>query len=825
LLVIHHLVVDGISWRVLIEDLESAYHQLASSQHIRLMPKTTSYLASAERLKEYAGSEALVSELPYWLGLTEELPPLPRDYHGGRNTQASAKSVSAYLTVDETNALLHDVPRAYNTQANDVLLTALHQAFAVWTESASLLIDLEGHGRPEFLDDLDLSRTVGCYTALFPVLLRLEDKADPGQAVKAIKEQLRQIPNRGIGYGLLRYLSGREDVVKQFESLPAAEVSFNYLGQFGQLMHGSPLFGVTHESAGPLCSPQAVRAYVIDVVGRVIEGRLRLDWVFSENLHQRATIEDLADRFMKTLRTLICHCQSPEAEGCTPSDYSLSRLNQTQLDAFVGRIKHYGVATFRETVEDVYVLSPAQQGMLFHSLYAPESGVYCLQTVLTVRGRLDLDAFVRAWDSVIERHAALRTAFAWEKLDHAVQIAYRRAVMPVDYHDWSGLAEDEPEIRLEEYLETDRRLGFNLEVAPLMRLAVFRLGPDSHQLVWTNHHLILDAWSGGLVFREVFEAYDAFFTRVPRQWSAVRPYRDYIAWLERQNALQAEPFWRRLLAGFRTPLALPFDRGAGRRRDSITDFQQEHLTISGRVMGALNKLAKDHRLTLNTFLQGAWALLLSEYTSETDIVFGTVVLGRPAGLNGIESMVGLFINTLPFRARIRFDETPLRWLQNVQQQLVQIQEYDYSSLVDIQQWSDLPRGAPLFETIFGFESIPGDAALFDDTAGLPVVDTRLVDWNNYPLSVAVTLGTELTIGIKYDRRRFQVMSIRRMLESYERILSAIAGDPESRIGDLVKTVSKEQDSKEERILQTLSLEKLKSVRRRTSRTTRSIPRE
>src|SRR4029078_91085 len=183
----------------------------ASSQHIRLMPKTTSYLASAERLKEYAGSEALVSELPYWLGLTEELPALPRDYQGGRNTQASAKSVSAYLNVDETNALLHDVPRAYNTQANDVLLTALHQAFAVWTESASLLIDLEGHGRPEFLDDLDLSRTVGCYTALFPVLLRLEDKANPGQAVKAIKEQLRQIPNRGIGYGLLRYLSGRED--------------------------------------------------------------------------------------------------------------------------------------------------------------------------------------------------------------------------------------------------------------------------------------------------------------------------------------------------------------------------------------------------------------------------------------------------------------------------------------------------------------------------------------------------------------------------------------------------------------------------------------
>src|SRR3989442_1252435 len=210
-----------------------------------------------------------------------------------------------------------------------------------------------------------------------------------------------------------------------------------------------------------------------------------------------------------------------------------------------------------------------------------------------------------------------------------------------------------------------------------MRLALFRLSENAYQLVWTQHHLILDAWSGNLVFKEAFAFYEAFSAAVPLELGSVRPYRDYIAWQQSQDASKAELFWRQLLKGFKAPVQLAIDRGPGNLQGQDADFQQERLKLSGGLTAALQTLAKDHRLTLNTFLQGAWALLLSQYSGRSDVIFGAVVFGLPPAVKGVESMAGLFINTLPFRARIHAQDTPLFWLESLQQQLVQIQQYDY----------------------------------------------------------------------------------------------------------------------------------------------------
>jgi amino acid adenylation domain-containing protein/non-ribosomal peptide synthase protein (TIGR01720 family) len=341
LIVIHHLVVDGVSWRVLLEDFQRAYQQLCWGQAMELPPKTTAFKAWAERLMGYGHSEAVREELDYWLGGSRrEVAPLPRDYlcDEAANTVASAAHVSVALSEEQTRALLQEVPPVYHTQINDVLLTALVQSMAPWTGSGSLLLDLEGHGREELFAEVDLSRTVGWFTTLFPVQLELGAEP-PGEALKAVKEQLRSIPKGGIGYGLLRYVHPDTGVRAALQALPQAEISFNYLGQLDQTLSESSLFGLAKESSGPPDSSLRSRSYLLEVDGFVVAGRLHLDWTYSRQVHRWATVERLARGFLEALGALIAHCQSPEAGGFTPSDFPGATLSQENLNKFITRIK------------------------------------------------------------------------------------------------------------------------------------------------------------------------------------------------------------------------------------------------------------------------------------------------------------------------------------------------------------------------------------------------------------------------------------------------------------------------------------------------------
>jgi amino acid adenylation domain-containing protein/non-ribosomal peptide synthase protein (TIGR01720 family) len=371
LIVIHHLAVDGVSWRVLLEDLQTAYQQLSEQQPIKLPPKTTSFKHWAEQLVQYAQSESLQQEQSFWLSQLQKLvlrnsneiqsPPasgdlgrnagtpqanntqksvfrLPVDFPGGTNTVAQARTVTVTLNSADTQALLQDVPAAYSTQINDVLLTALVQAFAEWTGKPSLLVELEGHGREDIIEGVDISRTVGWFTAVFPVLLELNGTSDRGQALKIVKEQLRQIPNRGIGYGLLRYLSSGE-IAASLRNLPQAEVSFNYLGQFDQSFAESSLFGLAKEPSGSCHSLQDSRSHLFEIDGMITDGQLQMVWTYSEALHRRTTVEHLAQSFIEKLRSLIHHCQSADAGGYTPSDFPLAEISQDELDTVFATVE------------------------------------------------------------------------------------------------------------------------------------------------------------------------------------------------------------------------------------------------------------------------------------------------------------------------------------------------------------------------------------------------------------------------------------------------------------------------------------------------------
>ncbi len=333
LIAIHHLAVDGVSWRILLEDLHTGYQQLSSGAEFKLPPKTTSFKRWAERLEEYAQSEALRQEAAYWLTeSSKRVRRLPVDFPGGANTVDSSATVTVSLSQEETRALLHQAPEAYRTQINEVLLAALAQGFARWTGARSLLIDLEGHGREEIIEDVVLWRTVGWFTTHFPVLLDLGISADPGAALKIIKERLRAVPNHGIGYGVLRYLSRKEEIVEPLRAAPQPEVSFNYLGQFDQALPDTSPFRPAGESIGPLQSSGGERSHLLYFSGNVAGGQMRLTCIYSRNLYRSATIEELTGNIVDALRSIITHCQSAEAGGFTPSDFTLARLDERKLD-------------------------------------------------------------------------------------------------------------------------------------------------------------------------------------------------------------------------------------------------------------------------------------------------------------------------------------------------------------------------------------------------------------------------------------------------------------------------------------------------------------
>jgi amino acid adenylation domain-containing protein len=421
-----------------------------------------------------------------------------------------------------------------------------------------------------------------------------------------------------------------------------------------------------------------------------------------------------------------------------------------------------------ENLEDLYELSPMQHGMLFHSIYSPDSGVYFEQSLFTIKGELSLGAFEGAWQRVLNRHSILRTAFLWEDLEKPLQAVYRYVEVPLTTHDWSNLSPAERELQLQLWIKADRSRGFDLSEAPLMRLALLRFTDDEYKFIFSRHHLVLDRWSRALVLKEFFAAYHSLSEGKEPRLNVTRPYVDYIRWLAKQDRDTAERFWRNSLAGFTEPTSLEIGGRTDHVVQATEQYAEQRIQLSETTTAKLSDFARQHRLTLNTLVQGAWALLLSHYTGNDDIAFGVTIAGRPAGLTDVESMVGLFINTLPLRVRLPASQTVLSWLNALQVQLGELQQFDYSSLLDIQGWSDVRRGAPLFQSILLFENLPVSSNYRATNNNLEFRDDRgFGSTTGYPLTVFVNPGRKLTVRIVYDLARYSDDAVQNLLSHFQ----------------------------------------------------------
>lgn len=431
--------------------------------------------------------------------------------------------------------------------------------------------------------------------------------------------------------------------------------------------------------------------------------------------------------------------------------------------------------------------------MLFHTLYAAQPGVYCAQWSCTLHGNLQASAFKRVWQRVMDRHPVLRTAFRWELRDEPFQVVYRHAEIPWRQHDWRGVSVAVQEQQLESFLREDRAQGFELSKAPLMRLTLVQLAEDTHQFIWSLHHLLLDGWSLHLILQEVFQIYDARSAGQELHLEVRRPYRDYIAWLQRQDLSRAEQFWRQMLKGFTSPTVLHVRQARDRDSDQEAGHDEQQVRLSTATTAALKGLARQHHLSLNTFVQGAWSILLSRYSGQQDVVFGSTVSGRPTDLAGVESMIGLFINTLPVRVRVVPEVSLLPWLQEIQMQQVEARQYEYSPLIQVQGWSDVPRGEPLLESLLVFENYPTRIAVQKLGRSLELRRRRFVSSTNYPLTVVSMPESALALQIEYQRHSFDTATITRMLGHLRMLLEGMATNPTQRLVDLQMLTAAERN--------------------------------
>jgi amino acid adenylation domain-containing protein/non-ribosomal peptide synthase protein (TIGR01720 family) len=775
LMAVHHLVVDGVSWRILLEDLESVYEQLAAGERVALPPKTTSFLHWAGGLAACSRSEALLGELSYWAAAERsEVPSLPVDHPGGANTEGSSESVTVTLDAGSTGTLLREIAGVYRTEIQDLLLAALARTFQAWTGQTRIAIDLEGHGREEqIVPGADLTRTVGWLTTLYPVVLDLSGAAGPGRAIQAIKEQLRAIPRRGIGYGVLRYLAAGSPAVERLHQQPTREVLFEYLGQLDRALGESAPFVPAWEPSGPARDPRSPRGPVLSVLASVVDEALQISWTYSRNLHERSTIEGLAARYLAEIRLLVEHCLSLEAGGFTPSDFPLARLDQPGLDRLAMRIG-------RERLVDVYPLSPMQQGMLFHALFDPAAGMYVGQLFLDLEGTLEEKVLERAWQWVLERHAVLRTAFVWEEVGEPLQVVCKGVAVPLERQDWRGHSAGQRHERWQALLRDDRRRGFEPARAPLMRLVLIRTAERSHRLLWSFDMILFDGWSLALILSDLFRCYEALQRgETPPRDQPQGTYRDFIAWLVGRDAAASREFWQRYLAGFAA--ATPLDMnpamaapGHAVRRHGMTLADTRRLEASARSNG----------LTLNTLAQVAWALLLSRYSGEDDVVFGATTSGRSAEVPGIESIAGLFINTLPARARVPAAGALSTWALRWQEQQAELRQHEHVPLAQIQAWSELPAGQNLFESILVFENYPPESAQPGPQSGFTIPALELAEQTNYAIALSFLPGDRLGLVAGYDPSRFDAVTIDRILGHLEALLLQFASGIAGEIADL-----------------------------------------
>ncbi|WP_433733955.1 amino acid adenylation domain-containing protein [Nocardia sp. CA-129566] len=778
----HHYVIDGVSWRILISDLVTAWAQRDGGHRIALPGVGTSFRRWAHGLVEAATAADRTSELSYWRQVLAVADPLlgARALDPGVDAAATVRRFTVAVPAEVTHAVLTELPLLYRGGANDGLLAALALAVRTWrakrgVDAAATRVRLEGHGREETaVAGADLNRTVGWFTSMYPVVLDLSgidadavwNNGDVTAAmIKAVKEQLLAVPDKGIGFGMLRYLN--TDTADELGG-PLGQIGFNYLGRISA---SDVPEGLTDRSWLPTAdwgTPEAdpdramPAAAVVDINAVVTDtdagAQLNASFAYASEILDEACVRELAECWVAALTMLAGHVHDPAAGGLTPADVPLVRITQAELD--IWQREHPGLV-------DVLPLSPLQLGLLFLTQLSDDSAdPYLLQLAVELSGVIDLDRLRRAAQTVLDRHIILRAAFGTSAAGTPVQIVTEGLAVP-----WRIV--DTPEADPASALAAEARLGFDPTVAPLLRFTVYRTDSGRVHLVLTAHHILLDGWSMPLLMKELLVSYAA---EGDSALPPVRAYRDYLAWLARYDRDATMRRWREALAGL-TPIRL-----AATMPPPATTADGHGVCaadLSPAQTAALLRFAAATEVTVNTVVQAAWGLVLAACAGGDDVVFGAVVSGRPPQVDGVDEMVGLFANTVPVRVRVDADAPVRQLLIRLQSEQVSLLDCHHIGLADIQRAAGVGE---LFDSLVAFESYPVDTdglrQAHGTIDGLEVVDLQGGNFTHYPVAVQVELGTQLHLRVQHRRDMITTATAQALAERLRVLIGEFVAAPE-----------------------------------------------
>ncbi|MBK8549760.1 MAG: amino acid adenylation domain-containing protein [Ignavibacteria bacterium] len=778
LIIIHHLAVDGVSWRILLEDLELLITGLEKGSKPDLGNKGSSYRQWYEALEQYGKSKRLLSQSKYWQEVVSSYEPLAADkVYTGIVREKDMVHQTIRLDKVQTQLLLQEVPRAYHTEINDILLCALEMTLCEWTDREKIVIGLEGHGRENVSEGIDTGRTAGWFTNLYPVLLESGLSKGVGDRISSVKEQLRRIPDKGLGYGVLKYINKDEKL-----SGKAWEIVFNYLGQLDNVISSGKWLSGAGESSGEFTSEENIKSETLSVNGMVQEGELILNWSYSSRHYEKKTIAAIVERYQSNLELLISHCIEQQKSGTvyTPSDYGLgSDISNDELDRFLS--EPFRGKTRRESVEELYKLSGLQEGMLFHALYDSRAGSYIEQLVCDLKD--PQPEFIRkSWNHIIKSHSILRSGFYYDEFNVPVQCVYSEVEIPVTILDYRDKNSEEQKSLLIDYERADRDKGFDFKSVPLMRIALIRLSEDRYRMIWTSHHILFDGWSFPILMGEFLSNYELLITGKELPAATEDRYEDFIRYIERGDKDRQEQYWRNYMQGIEQSTLLPFIETTALRTKGVGEYDTIDLNMDAETTGRIGRYVQKHHLTINTLIQGVWSYLLHCYTGNDDVVFGVIVSGRPDDLPGIEQRVGMYINTLPLHSTLKKEEKITEWLQNLQKDQVSSRQYQHTPLQDVQSWTSV--SGDLFDSLLVFENYPVGEIIGSKEWSLQVENFQVLEQTNYPLTILIGSGEEINFKFSYNAGVLKREHVNEIRGHFENVFNQIITNEESTLNDI-----------------------------------------
>ncbi|MBI4747841.1 MAG: amino acid adenylation domain-containing protein [Acidobacteria bacterium] len=757
---IHHLVVDAISWRILLEDLETAYLQILQELPVQLPMKTTPVQHWAKQLRSYADSETLKQEQAYWLGLNWGSVGILPVNSQGINTEGSVAHISVSLNESETECLLRQLQPTFQVSVNEVLLSCLILTISEWTQSQTVFIDLESYGREDLFQNVDLSRTVGWFTSIYPLVIEVAPQTTMNAAIQHVKTTLSKVPNRGIGFGVLRYLSDPE-VQVQFSQLPQAQISYNYLSQIDQTIGNSQLFNQLESIDGGFHSPRAQRKYLFDFSAAIQNKQLKIDWAYGTNVHHLGTVDHLTQLLMIKLRSIIDQLRSGSGQGSPHFENSFVQLSFEQQSWLLQRY---------HSAKAVFPLTAGQQAMLEHLKKTPNLSVYRLQNAIEVKGHFDTGKLKTAWQYVLQRHPIFSSVFVNQDEIGTLQLILGKQQ---DYWvelDWTNLPFEEQRAQFRSWLIQDRERRIDLDEAPLLRLSFIQTSSTTAWLVWTLPHLLVDGWSVSLVLNEVQIVYRALSQGKNPQLPTSPSYNTFWKWYQNQDLQPIQHFWRQVLSQVSQPTILPYTRKTLSKSEMGQQYSGYHFTISETQTQRLSQVARAAQITLSTLFQAAWALLLARHNDQPFITFGVTVSGRAIDLPKAEFIVGLLMNTVPLCTHLSKQQLVIEWIQALHTQLLEIQQVPHFP------WgADCPSEYPSIQALKGlsvirFQNYYRGEAKNPSTTDLEWAEEECYDVWHYPLSLSITPSQSVSIWATYDIAYFEPEAIIQVFREYMQIL-------------------------------------------------------